>query len=127
MAWKPIAEERLLDLLNTAWLRMSIQEQRLWEAVRIVPTKWRQSPYGDLGGGFWAVGLIGEIVVWYNDIEDGFNCSRYADNGEIGEYSCNQDGLDVAIRRLRGRIDHGYDLGPSMGPPRPGIYPGRRG
>lgn len=125
MAWKPLTEEGLWDLLNAAWLRMSIQEQRLWEAVRIHPMKWRQSPYGDLGGGFWAVGVIGEIVVWYNDIEDGFNCSRYPNYGEIGEYWCNQDGLDVAIRNLLGRIEHGYDLGPNMGPPCPGAYPGR--
>ncbi|WP_395016495.1 hypothetical protein [Dongia sp.] len=115
---------RLWDLINSAWLKMSVREQRLWESVRIDPVKWSQSPYGDLGGGFWAVGVIGRIVVWYNDIEDGFNCSHYSSYGQIGEYWCNQDDLDISVRKLLGRIDDGYDLAPFVGPPRPGPYPG---
>ena len=38
---------------------------------------WASHPYGDLGGGFWVVALLGETVVWFNDIEDGFNRSHF--------------------------------------------------
>ena len=28
-------------------------------------------------GVFWVVGLIGRTVIWYNDIEEGFNRSAF--------------------------------------------------
>jgi hypothetical protein len=97
---------------------MSIREKRFWESVRIDAEKWRQSPYGDLGGGFWVVGVIGRMVVWYNDIEDGFNISHYSIYGQINECWCNQDDLDMSIRQLLARIDDGYES-PRLGPPQP--------
>jgi len=124
MTWQPIPETGLWDLINAGASAMSIREQRLWESIAVGPEKWAQHPYGELGGGFWVVGIIGSIVVWYNDIEDGFNCLRYANHGVIGEYWCNQDSLDVSVRKLLARIDHGYDLAPFTGPPRPGVFPG---
>lgn len=60
----------------------------------------QQSPYGDLGGGFWVVAIIGRFVAWFNDIEDGFNVSRYSKYGVIGEYWCNQDELEWAMQRV---------------------------
>lgn len=83
---------------------MTPEQRRFWEAIRIPPEKWAQHPYGDEGGGFWAVGLLGRTVVWYNDIEEGFNCSEYTSYGTIGAYWCNQDELEVAIGSLFARI-----------------------
>jgi hypothetical protein len=77
-----------------------------------------QNPYGDPSDDFWVVGLIGKMVVWYNDIEDGFNISRYAIYGQISEYWCNQDDLDMSIRQLLARIDDGHEP-PRLAPPRP--------
>jgi hypothetical protein len=72
--------------------------------------KWRQTPYGDAGDGFWVVGLIGTTVVWYNDIEDGFNRSRFTVFGLIDDYWCNDDELDVAVRYLLNALTGGHDL-----------------
>ncbi|WP_337177218.1 hypothetical protein [Paludisphaera sp.] len=83
----------------------------LWDMVRVPPTKWRQSPWGDLGGGFWAVGLIGRQVIWYNDLEGGFNVSPYAEFGTIAKYWCNQDELHHVIWRLRQQIESVEPLG----------------
>jgi hypothetical protein len=52
--------------------------------------KWRCSPFGDDSGGFWAVAVDGERVLWFNDIEDGFNWSRCTVRGRIDEYLCDQ-------------------------------------
>ena len=41
--------------------------------VAFEPAKWRQSLYGDEGGGFWAIAADGGRVLWFNDIEEGFN------------------------------------------------------
>lgn len=92
-------------------------QRRLWEAIRIDPEKWRLSPWGDEGGGFWAVGVIGRYVVWYNDIEDGFNRSAYEKYGEFEDYWCNQDELEETIQYLINMVETGFDSAPRWGPP----------
>jgi hypothetical protein len=90
-------------------------QRELFEKVRISPSRWRLRPWGDRDGGFWAVAVHGDRVLWYNDIEEGFNVSEFNVHGEIPgqEYWCNQDQLSWALPRLAG------DLGPRLGPPRP--------
>jgi len=71
-----------------------------WERIRIEPEKWRCSPWGDETGGFWAVAIDGDQVLWFNDIEEGFNWSRYSTRGTIDEYFCNQDELEMIFERI---------------------------
>jgi hypothetical protein len=47
---------------------MTDGQLRLWRAIEIDPAKWEQHPYGDQGGGFWVVAVIGRTAIWYNDI-----------------------------------------------------------
>ena len=92
MAWKPISEENLGD----AEFFVGTNDHPSKKAVgdnTYQPKKWQQHPYGDQGGGFWAVAILGRTVIWYNDIEEGFNVSAYSQYGEIGVYWCNQDSL----------------------------------
>ncbi len=98
--WEPITEAQIWDDLNSCVNALSHSEKKLFETVRIEPEKWALHPWGDRGGGFWVVALIGRNVLWFNDIENGYNLSRYSDYGLIGEYLCNQDSLSDAIRRL---------------------------
>ncbi|WP_457321144.1 hypothetical protein [Roseateles sp. P5_E11] len=74
------------------------------------------------GGGFWAVAVIGGMVVWFNDIEDGFNRSRYTSFGKIDEYLCNQDELEIAIQQVCNMLETGVDSASRCGPPRAGEY-----
>jgi hypothetical protein len=124
MSWEPISSDNLWDLINEACVRMDAQQARLWETIRITPEKWQQHPWGDEGGGFWVAGIIGETVVWYNDIEDGFNRSRYTRYGTINDYWCNQDELEHSVQQIMNMIANGYDSGPYFGPPQPGPFPG---
>jgi hypothetical protein len=119
MTWQPITEEELHNMLNSAWQRMSLPQRRLWEAIRIEPQKWASHPYGDFGAGFWAVALLGQTVVWFNDIEDGFNRSHYTTHGTLDAYWCNQDQLEWTIQYLLDAIANGSDSGPFAGPPQP--------
>ena len=75
------------------------QRRRIWQIIRITLEKW-QHPYGDIGNGLWAVALLGTTVVWYNDIEDGFNRSRYTRYGSIDDYWCNQSELEWTVQYL---------------------------
>jgi len=119
MAWKPLDEEELWDLMNAAEARMTVRQSQFWEAIRIMPEKWAQHPFGDPAGGFWAVAILGRKVVWYNEIEGGFNRSRYTSYGTIGKYWSNQDALELTIQHLLTSIELGYDAGGFCGPPQP--------
>ena len=65
----------------------------LWGRIKVNPRKWQLPPWGDAGGGFWVVAVVGQQCVYYNDIEGGFNDSPYSLWGHIGEYGCNQTDL----------------------------------
>jgi len=108
--WAPISEDALLARISQGYARMTQAQQCLWDAIRIKPEKWQQHPYGDTGGGFWAVGLVGQTVIWYNDVEDGFNRSVYSTHGLIDDYWRNDDELDVTIQYLTNALSGGQDL-----------------
>ena len=84
-----------------------------------MPEKWREEPFGNQGHGFWVVALIGNNVIWFNDIEDGFNRSTFTEYGKINEYWCNQDQLEWTIQKFINQIRDGYDSGEYAGPPKP--------
>jgi hypothetical protein len=81
----------------------SAEEQAFFEECRVPPRKWAQSPWGDRGGGFWVVARYRQKVLWFNDIEYGFNVSRFENEGRIpgGEYWCSQDTIGWALSVLK--------------------------
>lgn len=99
--------------------RMTQEQKRLWDVVQIAPAKWKQFPWGDVGDGFWVVGVIGNRVLWYNDIEEGFNRSTFSKFGEIVEYWCNQDELGWTIQYFIDEIRDGHSSGRFASPPNP--------
>lgn len=109
MDWKPISEAELWGKISCAEGRMSPQISRLWEAIKIPPEKWSEKTYGAVGGGFWTVAVIGRRAIWFNDIEDGFNCSSYVAAGELAEYFCNQDELEMAVQNVLTMIEADSD------------------
>jgi hypothetical protein len=113
--WEPLSRAEL-DALIASELAVSAPERRdLFARHAIVPEKWTQHPWGDDGGGFWAVAVCGDRVLWYNEIEEGFNVSRFAVLGRIseGQCWCNQDALGVAVCRL---VEDLGRLGPPISP-----------
>ena len=108
--WQPITKDALLKRISQGEARMTPAQLRLWNAVRVEPQKWKQEPYGREGEGFWVVALIGQTVIWYNDLEEGFNRSRYSALGTIDDYWCNQDELEVTVGFLMTALEKGSDL-----------------
>jgi hypothetical protein len=122
MDWTPITEAELWDKILHAEGRMSPQIFRLWEAIKIPPEKWSEKAYGTAGGGFWVVALVGRRAIWFNDIEDGFNCSTYTTVGELAEYFCNQDELETALQTVLTIIETGIDSSAKCSAPIPGEW-----
>ena len=92
--WKPMSEITIWEMITLGWERMSHPQRRLWEIIRIDPVRWRHESYRQEGAEFWVVAIYGQTLVWYNDIEDGFNLSRWSMPGVINDYGCNQLDLE---------------------------------
>jgi hypothetical protein len=115
MDWESIGIEELKQIVDEELAKATPEEKALFARTAVPPSKWQLSPWGDDGGGFWVVAVMEDRVLWFNDIEDGFNVSRFAVVGQIpsAEYWCNQDELSMALRALAG-VPQG-----KFGPPRP--------
>ena len=99
-SWEPISLEELDAEINKGVSLMSETQKVFWNSIRIKPEKWNETENGEAGGGFWVVALFSDKIIWYNDIEEGFNISKYVNRGEIPEYNCEQDELQFAIKKL---------------------------
>ena len=115
--WEPISFEDLYDKIIATEVRLANEIERFWQLIRVEPNKWQEKKYGGEGGGFWIVAICGSRVIWYNDIEDGFNISKYHKYGEFEEYWCNQSELDDAIKQLYNCMKFGDDYIIQAGPP----------
>ena len=104
MTWTPITIEEILEMINSTENELNGDLLSFWNLIKIDPEKWIEEEYGKEGDGFWVVGLIGKKVIYYNDIEEGFNISDYTIYGTIDEYICNQDDLRIAILNMYGLI-----------------------
>ena len=117
MTWTPITIEEVYDSILETEKELKGDLLNFWELIKIYPEKWNEETYGKEGNGFWVVGLIGKKVIYYNDIEDGFNISDYKTCGKIENYFCNQDELIWTIAQLFDLIkfERGiqWDPGPS--------------
>ncbi len=102
--WRPISLESLSTMIRNELEDCAPELQAIFANTAIPPEKWTRSPWRDQGGGFWAIAVKAERVLWYNDIEAGFNVSPFSRWGEIGEYGCNQDELRQALPRLVGDL-----------------------
>jgi hypothetical protein len=115
MDWQPITRESLDEMIAQGLAEATLEERALFARTAVPPAKWQLSPWGDLGGGFWVVAVMDARVLWFNDIEDGFNVSRFTSWGVIAstEYWCNQDELRWALAALAG------EPRPKAAPPEP--------
>ncbi|MFL9844123.1 hypothetical protein [Flavobacterium rhizosphaerae] len=98
--WKPVTLDELTKEINVAIPQLTHEQLVFWQQIKITPEKWEEKGYGDEGGGFWVVAVFGKKVIWYNDIEEGFNVSHYTVYGKIDEYGCEQDQLNRTINKI---------------------------
>jgi len=107
MEWKPITYETLIKHIELLEYLFSEEQKSFWNFIKIKPEKWTEATMGKEGNGFWAVALFGHRVLYYNDIEEGFNISTYRKYGVIDEYYAGQGELDKLIGGLFDEIKRG--------------------
>jgi hypothetical protein len=98
--WSPITFEDLDQLIKDSEAQLSDAGEKFWNIIKVEPHKWQEHSWGWPGGGFWVVGVFGDNVIYYNDIEEGFNVSKFREYGTIDEYFCNQSELHEVIHAL---------------------------
>lgn len=108
--WAPIPLHKLEILILQGELELEKEPLNLWNLIKIPPVKWQEKKHGDLGGGFWVVAIFGNEVIYYNDIEDGFNISEYESYGLIKEYRCNQYELNHVVVQLYEKVKNYRDI-----------------
>jgi len=105
--WKPISLIDLKKEIESGVKLMSQGQLELWRKISIKPEKWIEEEFGKEVGGFWIVAISGNHLVWYNDIEEGFNISTFSTYGKIEEYWTEQDELQLTINKLERHHNNG--------------------
>jgi hypothetical protein len=82
--WTPLSIGDMKNLILKEAIEFHDEQSNFWDFIKIEPEKWKEKEYGTEGGGFWVVAIFGRQIIWYNDIEEGFNISFYKYYGEIG-------------------------------------------
>lgn len=102
MAWTPLDRQQLSRRIAHGLATGDPDLRAHFARIACEPVKWQLHPWGDLGGGFWVVAVLGNRVIWFNDIEDGFQVSTFAEPGVIptDEYSGDQHELHLAMAIL---------------------------
>lgn len=54
----------------------------------------------EIDEGFWTVAVMGNKVLWYNHIEQGFNVSVFSSYGCIDKYESRKDDFDTALQKV---------------------------
>ncbi|MGQ8867950.1 hypothetical protein [Myroides sp. TSA_177.3] len=97
MNWQPITLEELHLEIQKGENKMTAEQLLFWKEIRIVPEKWVEHTLGKEGGSFWVIAQYNHKVLYYNDIEEGFNCSTFVQKGIIDYYGAAQDELQWAL------------------------------
>ncbi len=103
--WTAISKKELQALIEQEEQKLVGVFLNFWQLIRVPLQKWVLSPEGDKGVGFWVVAIFGQQVIWYNDIEEGFNISEYKTHGEIEEYGGEQDQINWVIYKIYNHIE----------------------
>ena len=99
MNWTPISLEELTIIIETSVAVMDAEVLSFWNSVKIIPEK-RKAPFYGGDDFFWIVGKIGIFLIYYNDIEEGFNISRENKPHQIDIEAAEQDELHFALLKL---------------------------
>ena len=115
--WEPISLNELYEEIINTETDLCGDLWNFWQLIKIDPEKWSEKKFGKEGNGFWVVAICGRKVIWYNDIEEGFNISDYKTYGQIEGYYCNQDNLIWVVTRLFDLIKFGGNVFGQCSPP----------
>jgi len=98
--WKPITLEALSRHIELTTHLLTEEEKSFWHFIRIEPRKWIYPDYGTEMVEFFVIAIFGDRVIYYDDIEEGFNISEYKEYGKLISGGANQNDFHEYISHL---------------------------
>ena len=92
-----LSYKELIEIIEKEKLELEKKEIEEWKKVEIIPKLWK---IRDKSYFMWAVGIKEDRVIFYNEIEEGFNISIYHSKGIINDCWCNQDTIRQTLHSL---------------------------
>jgi hypothetical protein len=99
-SWVPISWEALRELIVAQVADCSADLRVIFERYRVPPFRTPINRTGKTESVF-VVAQKGELVIYYEDVEEGFNLSPISRDGWILDPGCNLDDLELALAKLR--------------------------
>mgnify|MGYP003595892788 CR=1 FL=1 len=96
--WNPFPNKEFLLELYLAEQDLTDEILIFWNKIRISPETWTCEDV--IHENFWVVAKHQNWIIWYNDVEEGYNLSRYKEELIILEYGASQDELVFAVKKL---------------------------
>ncbi len=112
--WRPITKRKLEDLICTQLPECTPEQKDAFEKYRVPFRQAAIERYGKSERVF-VVAQRGNEVMYYEDVEQGFNFSPEDAEGKILEHWCDQDELKHALWHWTGRPKQGR-RGPAKPP-----------
>jgi hypothetical protein len=114
MKWHPATIEEVKVIVHGDLAECHAEQAAVFERYRVEPYLASLVRYGKLDN-VVVVARRGAEVIYWEDVEIGFNLSSVANDGTILEHWCNQDDLGLALNCwIKGRTRP-----PNVGPARP--------
>ena len=98
--WSPISRVDLDALIAQQLQECPLELRTVFEKHRVEPFRAPLDRNGRLESVF-VVARRGAEVMYYEDVEEGFNFSPISAEGKVLEHWCNQDELKSAIRKWK--------------------------
>lgn len=96
--WRPITADEMQSLIDEPLKDCTPEQREIFDRYRVALRPTPLERYGQLETVF-VVAQRGNEVMYYEDVEDGFNFSPLTADGRVAQHWCNQDELKYALIR----------------------------
>ena len=100
--WSPLSKSQILTEIFLAEQNLDSVSEILWNKIKISPQLWKCVDV--IEDNFWVVAKSEQHIIWYNDIEEGFNISKYKIDGEIQNYNASKHELQFVLEQLKSKL-----------------------
>lgn len=98
--WQPISESELAALLDRELSNCTAEQRNIFARYRVSPYKLPIHRLGNLEEVF-VVAELPTGLIYYEDVEEGFEFDRLGADGAIPKQSCNQYELRHLLSQLK--------------------------
>lgn len=99
MTWKPASLDEVRNIVKADLGKCTPQQAATFLQYSVEPHFSPIVRYGESGYVVVVAQKSDEVIYW-EDVEEGFNISPLGQDGSVLEHWCNQDDLGIALERL---------------------------